>query len=476
MTRATGNVRCPPALPRTARVLDVVTLLLIALSASLVFTGGFRTEILDVRLSVTSWFRPIVLALVLTGVRHALWRAPAMPPWFLAAARAWATAPETRAALPAFVATRLGVLLVGLLAVFAIGYPMAGGAPLRLYQNELANLPVRWDAGWYYGIAMDGYRFNPDLIDTQQNIAFFPAYPMLMRYTSIFVGRETIWAGMLIALGSFFWALVYLYRLARTSMDEDRAAAAVTLLAVYPFAVFYSAPYTESLFLLSMVAAWFHYQGNRLWPAALWGLLAGLTRPNGCFLSVPLGLMAVAPLWRDGRLRRPPDGWASIADRLAVAAMPGIGLLLYSAFVYNLTGDPLQWAKLHAAWGRTFVGLDDLVANEAEQIGEVGIYGIAASRTPDLMNAAGVLFALATTWPVLRRFGLPSAVLILLTVLPPLANGGFMSMGRVTSVLFPCFLWLAAAVPVRHRTAWIAAFAILQGFVAVMFFTWRPMF
>ena len=35
---------------------------------------------------------------------------------------------------------------------------------------------------------------------------------------------------------------------------------------------------------------------------------------------------------------------------------------------------------------------------------------------------------------------------------------------------------LGAAIPARHRTAWIAAFALLQGFVAAMFFTWRPVF
>jgi hypothetical protein len=46
----------------------------------------------------------------------------------------------------------------------------------------------------------------------------------------------------------------------------------------------------------------------------------------------------------------------------------------------------------------------------------------------------------------------------------------------VTSVLFPAFLWMGGAIPARHRTAWIAAFACLQGFVAVMFFTWRPLF
>ena len=74
-----------------------------------------------------------------------------------------------------------------------------------------------------------------------------------------------------------------------------------------------------------------------------------------------------------------------------------------------------------------------------------------------------MLFVLAAVWPVYRRFGLPYAVMLLVNVLPPLAAGGLLSMGRVTSVLFPAFLWLGAAVPARHRTAWIAVFAVPAG-------------
>jgi hypothetical protein len=51
-----------------------------------------------------------------------------------------------------------------------------------------------------------------------------------------------------------------------------------------------------------------------------------------------------------------------------------------------------------------------------------------------------------------------------------------LSMGRVTSILFPVFLWLGAAIPAHHRTAWMVLFASLQALVAMMFFTWRPMF
>jgi hypothetical protein len=51
-----------------------------------------------------------------------------------------------------------------------------------------------------------------------------------------------------------------------------------------------------------------------------------------------------------------------------------------------------------------------------------------------------------------------------------------MSMGRITSVLFPMFIWLAAVVPARYRVGVMIAFATLQGFAAALFFTWRPLF
>ena len=89
---------------------------------------------------------------------------------------------------------------------------------------------------------------------------------------------------------------------------------------------------------------------------------------------------------------------------------------------------------------------------------------------------ASVIFILAAVWPVFRRFGLPYAALLLVNLLPPMAAGGLLSIGRVTSTLFPAFLWLAAAVPARHRMAWVTFFAVLQGFGAVLFFTWRPLY
>jgi hypothetical protein len=83
---------------------------------------------------------------------------------------------------------------------------------------------------------------------------------------------------------------------------------------------------------------------------------------------------------------------------------------------------------------------------------------------------------LAVLLPVWKRLGPAFGVLLAVLVVPPLLVGGTLSFGRLTSMMFPLFIWLATVVPVRHRTAVMIVFALLQGFAATLFFTWRPLF
>jgi hypothetical protein len=227
------------------------------------------------------------------------------------------------------------------------------------------------------------------------------------------------------------------------------------------------------------LVAVFHFHRFQLVRAALWGFLCGLTRPNGSLLSIVLALMAVAPMWDAVRWRPilpPPPGWGVIIRRLLAAGSPGFGMLAFSAFIYQLTGNPFMWTVQNAAWGRVYRSLDSIVSDRVGFIANNGLYSYASTQTLDLFYSLAVVLALAAVWPVYRRFGLPFAAFILLTIVPPMSAGGLLSMGRVTSVLFPVFLWMGAAVPARHRVAWTCVFGVLQGFVAVMFFTWRPLY
>jgi hypothetical protein len=470
-------------LPKWAVALDLLVIVAALLAISVVVFGGFRIWVLGSRLSVMEWTRPALLAATALVVRHAAIRRNPLPQHVASSVLVWWRRPDTQVLLPIHVATRAGVVAVGFLAVILIGYPPeAMSSRWSLYpDNAFLDLPARWDTGWYLGVATEGYQYNPDARrDYQQNIAFFPAFPMLMRFFSPVLGRQPLWTGVAISLVAFFLALGYLLRLARMDLgDEESALTAVTLLAAYPFAVFYSVAYTEALFLLTIVGAVYHFRRDQLFRSACWGIVAGLTRPNGCLLSIVLGLMAIGPLWEKGAWSPtlpPRMGWSRFSARIAAAAAPGIGMLLFSAYIYTLTGNPFQWTAQNVAWGREYRSLDNLVIDRMGFIASNGLYAYASTQTIDFFYLLAVLFVLGSAWPVYKRFGLPYAVMLLVNVLPPLAAGGLLSMGRVTSVLFPAFLWMGGALPVRHRTAWIAFFACLQGFVAAMFFTWRPLY
>lgn len=475
-------------LPAWARLLDAVCLLLVLLAVTIFLWGGFRERVLGIRIALTSPFRMLLWSVGLGLVRH--YFAPQRPVWsdVPARVRAVSRTREWRTALLAFAGTRPAILFAGYLAVFLVGY--APNQPAwRISDNEFLNLQARWDAGWYYGIATEGYYFSHGMKarGEQQNIVFFPAMPLLMRVAGRLLGGAppTMFiGGTLVAWVAFLGALMYLFRFARDLLgDEDRAAAAVWLVATYPFAVWFGATYTESLYLLGAVASLYHFKNGEVWKGGAWGLLVGLTRPNGCFLSVPLAILAVRPwlpVWLAGGPVSPSGdslrGGRGVIASIAAASLPGIGVLMYSAYVWYLTGDPLSWAEGHVAWGRSYQGLTILVEERYKFLANAGLYAYTSQAADDVLQVSGVLFALVPVWAVARRFGLAYAVFILINILPPLAAGGVLSAGRFSSVLFPAFIWVAGAVQERHRPAWYATFMALQALNAVMFYTWRPMF
>jgi hypothetical protein len=436
------------------------------LGAGVLVFGGFREPMPIGRLSVTSGTRPLALAVGVLVLRHLLFRRPNM---LSRVAEAWSALRATaawQATWPIFVSTRLGILLVGFFGVAILGYA-PDTPPWRAYENDFWNLPARWDTGWYSGIAERGYRWDPAIGDGQQNIAFFPAFPVITHYAALFLGRNTIWAGVMVSLASFLIALQYLFRFAREKLGDEAASATVAFIAAYPFALFFSTAYTESLFLLAVIGACYHFERDDLIAAACWGLVAGLTRPNGCLLSIVLALIAM----RDARSAPP----AITARRIAVAAMPGIGMLMFSAHIYWLTGNPLQWAANHSAYGRAYRGLFAVITERIEYLRLHGLYSYISVLALDLINLVPTIFAIAAIVPVYRLLGTAYAAMLGINVLLPAVMGGVLSMGRVTATLFPLFLWLGAAVPRAQRTAWLLAFGMWQALFAIAFFTWRPL-
>ena len=473
---------------RWVRAVDIVCLVLLLLAGVVAEWGGFRERFGPVRVALTDPWRLLLVALVLAAIRHGFVPRPPVYTWLPRHLKGVLGTTQARAAWNALLFTRPVILFVGYLAVVMFGYK-GGEPPLRLSPNEAANLQVRWDMAWYFGIATEGYWFSPANRTGQQNIVFFPAYPMTVRGVARLLGGQTmafVAAGTLVSFVCFFWGLTYLFRLARElTGDEDPARYTLWLIATYPFALFFGAMYTESLYLLGATAAFFHFRRREFWAAGAWGLLVGLTRPNGCFVSIPLAVIALSPWlprWLNGgpllNIERADDRrtFRALVPAILTAAMPGIGVLLYSAYMWQFTGNPLAWADGHAAWGRQYSGFYQLLLDRYIWLFRYGLYDYTTQVPGDLLNGLGALFVLGAAIPVARKLGLAYAVFILINILPPIAAGGLLSVGRFSSVMFPAFIWVATVVPERHRSGWLATFMGMQAFNAALFYTWRDLF
>lgn len=460
--------------PRWVRALDGAAVVVLILGLFELLFGGFVIGTAPFDLQLRNPWRILFVAAACAAIRHAAHPAAPLHRRLVDGVRR--VRPDLAAAAGTALASRMAVLVVAYFAVLVIGVAEAG---FVVSGDPLFNLPARFDAGWYAGIATDGYDFQ-GRFDRQQNLAFFPAFPMLMQAAGYLVGvhergvpqerraGRLLWGGTFLSLLAFLWGATYLVRLGQDVGSNDEAFNAVALVCAYPFAVFFSAPYSESLFFLGSVAAFYHFRRAQWGAAAAWGVLVGLTRPNGCFLSIVLALLL------GERLRKQSEGRPALAP-LAAAAAPGLGMLAFTVYLKYLTGVWFGWARIQGAWGRSYSGIET-VAGGVGWAANLGLVRLVAERPIDTLNGAALLFMLAMVWPAWRRLGLAWAAMIVVNVLPPLFAGGLLSMGRITSTLFPAFVALAMVLPRRAVSPVLTMCALGQGFVAVVFFTWRPLF
>src|SRR5947209_5879894 len=159
----------------------------------------------------------------------------------------------------------------------------------------------QWDTTWYLGIAGHGYHWiNPGHYASQfsfSTLAFFPAFPALLRGVES-LGIPGIVAGLIIANLALFLALIYLYAVFTEDWGTAVARRALFVLALFPTAFFFAAPYTEPLFLLAAAATLYHARRGQAIHAGLWLALAALTRSSALILVAPALLLLPA---RDGR-------------------------------------------------------------------------------------------------------------------------------------------------------------------------------
>jgi hypothetical protein len=334
---------------------------------------------------------------------------------------------------------------------------------------------ARYDSGYFEGIAWGGYA---PLADGRSNIAYFPVYPLMIRYIGRLFGRHhaTFYlTGIGIAWVSFVLAMVALYYLARLDLPRRQAERAVLLTTIFPFAFFFGVAYSESTFLLFAVLAFYGFRTRRWVLGGLCGAVATATRVPGVMMLPALAWVALETTSASDPASKSRDRlWAALG---LVLAASGFGA--YCFYIYSLTGNPFEWAATLQRWGYHPGGAPWTAPLRLVQRLVTHPYAYLASDPmapyDTLYGVTGIVFALMIP-AVWMKFGAGYALFMLLNLWLPMSSGAFEGVGRYCAVLFPAFLWLATLQSRTVSTAIVVLFALFYTLGLALFTTIHPIF
>jgi len=146
---------------------------------------------------------------------------------------------------------------------------------------------LRWDAVHYMNIAAFGYQ-RVGVGDT----VFFPLYPYLVGGLSKITTVNVTLVGIFVSSIATFIALICLYDLVILLFNDAKLAQwSIILLVCYPTAFFLHAPYTDALFIMCSVASILMMVRKKHILAGLIACAAGLIRPQGVLLLIPMAIL-----------------------------------------------------------------------------------------------------------------------------------------------------------------------------------------
>ena len=337
---------------------------------------------------------------------------------------------------------------------------------------------ARWDSVWFLRIAEHGYSSASGAA-----AAFYPLYPGLVALVGRALFGHYVLAGILVSLAAAFASFLLLHRIAEERLGADGARRAVLYLAVFPFALFLQAVYSESLYLLLTLAAFVLAERGLFLTAGGVTGLALLTRPTAAALLPALALLA----WP----RR--DRWRSLAS-LALAPLI---FAAYPLYLWRAEGD--AWAFLHAQrlWSRHlspagplggiwdglragWAGIEQLASGSHTHVYWAPVQDSDPIRVAVLNLEALAFLALFVVLAVIawRRFGAPYGLFAALSLAIPLSvpseRWPLLSLPRFGLTIFPLFLALASlGGRPRAHTAIVVVSSILLGVSVAQWALWQ---
>ncbi|HEX5938269.1 MAG TPA: mannosyltransferase family protein [Actinomycetota bacterium] len=370
-----------------------------------------------------------------------------------------------RPCLAVFLAARIGLSLLSVIAVGLIeprdpvdvpGRP--GPAATSGWHNAI-DATERQDAVWYLRLADRGWSTE------DASAAFSPLYPLAVRVVSWVLPGDDLFAAILVSNLAFLGALLALFALTADAFGERAARRAIVVTAIFPTAIFFLAPYTESLFLFLSLLAFRAARHDRWARVALFGAGAALTRSVGILLIPTLLVEAVA-----GRA----DGARAILARATGVAAIALAPVAWFAWWGLEHDDWLAPLDAQRAWGRELQPPWVSLGSAIDLAWTLRSYWLL-----DLSIMALAIAGLVLAFPALRGSERVYGVLSLsLPLFDPFPGRPLLSMPRFVAVVFPA-LWGLSGVGLGRKVPSVLVTAVLAAgwaVCALLFVNWWHLF
>ena len=294
---------------------------------------------------------------------------------------------------------------------------------------------ANFDGVHYLKIAEHGY------VDKFSQV-FFPLYPLLIRWLGDLINHYLL-AGLIVSHVSLIIALFLLIKLCTyLKISYPVIILLLILYLLFPTSYYFGSIYTESLYLMFSIAAFYFVYQKKWWLSGISGLLACLTRISGIFLFPSLAI-----LWYQHRKSQPGFKYTKLFNlNLIWLLMIPLGLGIYMYYLNQQLHDPLYF--IHA----------QPYFSAHREIGNLTIWPQVVWRyfkmtitvpwnTPTFYTLfiefiTGTVFAFLSilAW---KKLGSALGLYTLANYLLPTLTGSFSSVPRYVLILFPAFIVLA---------------------------------
>lgn len=191
-----------------------------------------------------------------------------------------------------------------------------------------------YDGQYYISIAKNGYF-------SQERYAFFPLYPLLIRLIK-YIGIPYNYGGIIISNISTF---LILYVIRKLIKDNNKLNSYYLIFLFSPLLPFTTMCYTESIYILMSLLAFYYYKKEDYFLSAIFTGLTFLTRNSGIILWGAIGIDMLYSYFKKKDIK-----FISIIIFGLTSLMIG---MIYPIYLYLKTGDflyfystqSLYWSK-----------------------------------------------------------------------------------------------------------------------------------